>query len=77
VAAGDPAASTGPAGGAFPSTAAADDDIIMEEPGVILGHPTIRAPRDVSLDEAMHTARWALTQAQNVLCLESGGNVDE
>jgi hypothetical protein len=33
------------------------------EPEVILGHPTLRAPRDVSLDEAMGTARWALTQA--------------
>jgi hypothetical protein len=61
VAVGDPAASTGSAGGAFPSTTAADDDVAVEEPGVILGHPTLRAPRDVSLDEAMGTTHWALT----------------
>jgi hypothetical protein len=77
VAASDPAASTGPSRGAFPSTAAADDDVAMEEPGVILGHSTFRAPRDVSLDEAMDTAHWMLTQAQNVLHRESGGIIDE
>jgi hypothetical protein len=44
---------------------------------VILGHPMLRAPGDVSLDEAMGTARWVLTQAQNVLRRESGGIVDE
>jgi hypothetical protein len=77
VAIGDPTASTGLAGGAFPSTAATDDNIAMEEPGVILGHPTLRAPGDVSLDEAMGTVRWALTQAQNMLHRESGGIVDE
>jgi hypothetical protein len=77
VAACDPAASTGPAGGAFPSSVAVDDDITMEEPGLILGHPMLRAPRDVSLGEAMGMARWVLTQAQNVLHRESGGIVDE
>jgi hypothetical protein len=50
VAAGDPAASTGLAGGVFPSTAVADDDVTVEEPGVILGYATLRAPGDVSLD---------------------------
>jgi hypothetical protein len=49
----------------------------VEEPGVILGHPALRALRDVSLGEAMGTTRWALTQAQNVLRRESGGIVDE
>jgi hypothetical protein len=77
VAASDPAASTGPVGGTFPSTAVADDDVTVEEPGVILGHPMLRAPGDVSRDEAMGTACWALTQAQNVLRRESGGIVDE
>jgi hypothetical protein len=77
VAAGDPVASTGSVGGTFPSTVAADDDVTVEEPGVILGHPMLRAPGDVSLDVDMGTARWALTQAQNVLCRESGGIVDE
>jgi hypothetical protein len=47
------------------------------EPEVILWHPTLRAPRDVSLDEAMGMARWALTQAQNMLHRESGGIIDE
>jgi hypothetical protein len=32
---GDSAASTGLAGGAFPSTIAADDDVIMVEPGML------------------------------------------
>jgi hypothetical protein len=77
VATANPAALTGPAEGAFPSTAAADDDVVMEEPGVILGHPTLRAPGDVSLDDTLGMARWVLTQAQNVLRRESGGIVDE
>jgi hypothetical protein len=76
VAADDPASSTGPSGGACFSTKVADDGGAVD-PEVILGHPTLRAPRDVSLDEAMGTARWALTQAQNVLHRESGGIVDE
>jgi hypothetical protein len=37
------------------------------QPEVILGHPTLRAPEDVSLNEAMHMARWTHTQAQNML----------
>jgi hypothetical protein len=41
------------------STKAADDGGV--EPDVILGHPTRRALRDVSLDEAIGMARWALT----------------
>jgi hypothetical protein len=43
--------------GASPSIVVDDNDIIVEESGVILGHPMLRAPRDVSLDEAMGTAR--------------------
>jgi hypothetical protein len=74
---GDTVASTGLAGGAFPSTVATNDDVAVEEPRVILGHPTLRAPRDVFLDEAMGTAHMALTQAQNVLHWESGGIIDE
>jgi hypothetical protein len=77
VADGDSAALIGPVWGVFPSTTVADDDIIVEESGIILGHPMLRALGDVSLDEAMGTARWALTQAQNVLRRESGGIVDE
>jgi hypothetical protein len=77
VADGDSAALIGPVWGVFPSTAAADDDITVEESGIILGHPMLRALGYVSLDEAMGTARWALTQAQNVLRRESGGIVNE
>jgi hypothetical protein len=66
MAIGDPAASIDPAGGAS-----------VEESRVILGHPMLRAPGDVSLDEAMGTARWALTQAQDVLHWKSGGINDE
>jgi hypothetical protein len=40
---------------------AACDLAVLSE--VILGHPTVRAPGDVSLDEAMGIAHWALTQA--------------
>jgi hypothetical protein len=54
----------------------ANDDITVEESGGILGHP-IRAPGDVSLDEAMGTACWLLTQAQDVLHRESGGMNNE
>jgi hypothetical protein len=63
MATGDLATSTGPVRGASPSTAVANDDVAVEESGVILGHPMRRAPGDVSLDEATGTAHWALTQA--------------
>jgi hypothetical protein len=76
VATEDPASSAGPSGGASSSTEATNGGGAME-PEVILGHPTLRAPGDISLDEAMGTAHWALTQAQNVLRWESGGIVDE
>jgi hypothetical protein len=76
TAAGDPAASTGPTGGASPSTTVADNNATVEESGGILGHP-IRAPKDVSLDEAVGTTCWVLTQAQDVLRRESGGINDE
>jgi hypothetical protein len=77
MATGDSAASSGPARGTSPSTVVADDDVVLEESGVILGHPMLRAPRDVSLDEVMGMARWALTQTQDVLRRESGGINDE
>jgi hypothetical protein len=62
VAAGDPVGSIVPTGGASSSTVAANDGAAVESE-VILGHPMLRAPRDVSLDEAMGMAHWALTQA--------------
>jgi hypothetical protein len=36
------------------------DDATIEEPEVVLGHPTLRASGDVSLSEAMGTAHWVL-----------------
>jgi hypothetical protein len=58
----DPASLVGPSGGVSSSTEAVDDGGTVE-PEVILGHPMLWAPGDVSLDEAMSTACWALTQA--------------
>jgi hypothetical protein len=76
VATDDPASLASLSGGTCFSTVEIDDGGAME-PEVILGHPTLRAPRDVSLDEAMGTTHWTLTQAQNVLHWESGGIIDE
>jgi hypothetical protein len=76
VAADDPASSAGLSGGASPSTEATDDNGVVDLEA-ILGHPTLRAPRDISLDEAMGMAYWTLTHAQNVLHRESGGNINE
>jgi hypothetical protein len=73
AAVGDPTASTGPAGGASPPL----QRLTTTSSWRILGHPTLRALGDVSLDEAMGTTRCALTQAQNVLHRESGGIIDE
>jgi hypothetical protein len=41
----------------------AADDGSAVVPEVILGQPMLRAPGDVSLNEAMGTAHWVLTQA--------------
>jgi hypothetical protein len=76
VAADNPGSSAGPSLGACFSMETTNDGGAVE-PEVILGHPTLRAPGDVSLDEAMGTARWVLTQAQNVLHRERGGIVVE
>jgi hypothetical protein len=62
VVADDPASSAGPLGGTCFSTKAADDGGAVV-PEVILEQPTLRAPGDVSLDEAMGMTHWALTQA--------------
>jgi hypothetical protein len=45
-------------GAAYTSIVAGDD--IAKLPKVIHGHPLLRAPRGVSLDEVMGTARWVL-----------------
>jgi hypothetical protein len=62
VAADDPASSAGLLGVTCFSTKAADDGGAVV-PEVILGQPMLRAPGDVSLNEAMGTAHWVLTQA--------------
>jgi hypothetical protein len=72
----DPVGLADPSGGtSFPTESANVGGTV--EPEVILGHPTLRAPGDLSLDEAIGTAHWAHTQAQNVLHRESGGIIDE
>jgi hypothetical protein len=43
------------------------DATAAEEPEVILGHPALRAPGDVSLSEAMGTTHWSINQAHSVL----------
>jgi hypothetical protein len=53
------APSSPPQMAAATTSVGADDDTI-EEPEVILGHPILRAPGDVSLSEAMGTTHWAL-----------------
>jgi hypothetical protein len=62
--------------GAASTSAVASNDIV-EELEVIHGHPLLRAPGDVSLDEAMGTAPWALNQAQEVVHRERGDIDDE
>jgi hypothetical protein len=49
------------------SASAVDGDDVAEEPDVVHEHPLLRAPGDVSLDEAMGIAHWALSQAQEGL----------
>jgi uncharacterized protein (DUF3084 family) len=58
------------------SSTNADDDV-AEELEVILGYPSIMAPRSVSLDEVVGTAHWALTQVQGVLCHERRSIIEE
>jgi hypothetical protein len=43
------------------------DVAAAEEPEVILGHPALRAPGDVSLSEAMGMTHWSINQAHSVL----------
>jgi hypothetical protein len=74
VAAGGPAASTGLRA---TTTSPIVNDNIVEEPKVILGHPVLRAPGDVSLDKAMGMAHWVLNQVQDMLHRESGDINDE
>jgi hypothetical protein len=61
VATDNPASSAGPSGGACFSTETTDGSTMEHK--VILGHPMLRSPRDVSLDKAMGVAPWVLTQA--------------
>jgi hypothetical protein len=42
------------------TTSAGAGDVIPEEPKVILWHPLLRAPGDVSLSRVMCMTHWAL-----------------
>jgi hypothetical protein len=66
------ASSSQPQVGESSTMAVAGDDIVGE-PEVVHGHPLLRAPWDISLDEAMGTTHWALHQAQEVLHREHDG----
>jgi hypothetical protein len=64
------ASSSGPASPSSPqpqvaatSASVGTSDNIMEEQEAVLGHPLLRASRDVSLNEAMDIICWALNQA--------------
>jgi hypothetical protein len=46
------------------------NDNAVEEPMVIMGHPSFRAARAVSLSEVMVTSHFVLNQAHDVLCQE-------
>jgi hypothetical protein len=75
---GDPTTSTGTAVGApssLPQMVSATasmgvDDNAVEEPKVIMGHPSLGVPRAVSLFEAMGTTHFALNHPHDVLCRE-------
>jgi hypothetical protein len=80
VAIGGPTGSIGPTVGepssppqmvAATAPGGADDDAI-EEPEVILGHPVLRAPEDVSLSKAMGMTHWALNQVHDMLHQDRG-----
>jgi hypothetical protein len=85
AAASDPAASTSPANGAPSSSprmaaataSAGDDDNAIEEPEVIIGHPSLRAPGAISLSEAMGTTHFVLNQVHDVLHREREGINEE
>jgi hypothetical protein len=74
----DLVASSGPAFGAPSSpphvvsatASMGTDDNTIEELEVIMGHPGLRAPRTVSLSEAMGMTHFVLNQAHDVLCRE-------
>jgi hypothetical protein len=62
--------------GAATALVGADDDA-AEELEVILGHPILRAPGDVSLSKAMGTTHWVLNQVHGVLHREREDIDDE
>jgi hypothetical protein len=79
---GGPAASPGPVVGvssSSPCSATAVDATadVAGESEVVMGHATFHMPDDVSLDEVVSTASWALSQVQCVLRWEDGDLIDE
>jgi hypothetical protein len=53
------------------------DDDVMGEPEIILGHPSLIALGNISVDDVVGMAHWALTQAQEMLYREQGSINDE
>jgi hypothetical protein len=53
------------------TTSTGVDDNSVEEPEVIMGHPSLRVPGTVSLSEVMGTTHFALNQMHDVLHWES------
>jgi uncharacterized protein (DUF3084 family) len=49
------------------TTWAGADDNVVEEPEVIMGHPSLRVLGDASLSEVMGTTHFALNQMHDVL----------
>jgi hypothetical protein len=47
------------------------------EPEVFMGHTTFHVSGDASLDEAVSTTSWALSQVKRVLRWEDGDLIDE
>jgi hypothetical protein len=70
VVAGDPTTTTSPVVGvsqtAASTTSAAIGDDAPEEPEVVMGHPDLGAPGQVSVPKAVDMALFALQQEQNV-----------
>jgi hypothetical protein len=73
TAAGDHTTTTGLAIGASSSVPGDDDNAVEEEPEVVIGHPGLGAPGQVSVPDAVDTTLFALLQVQDVLQWERRG----
>jgi hypothetical protein len=62
VAVGGPAVTTGPAVGASSSAPGDDDNAVEEEPEVVMGHPRLGAPGQVSVPEVVDMTLFPVHQ---------------